>query len=145
MSIETKATTVSQMEKDLQEREKEYMSKLVTLGRSVNQLDIEKIKFNKMKKSYDNYVITFVFGVSLLSVVIYRNVNYETVDKYLKTRHPYVHKKVNDFDYDMESLDVFEFTLIVAAYHYIMYKIIVNRFVVMFLCGICGMYMLCNM
>lgn len=142
MAIETRSKTASQLELDLEKREEEFRT---YCERKYNkELHEVKTKFNnkikEIKKSYDYGVIAFVFALSFVSVTMYRNIKFETVDTYLKTRYPYVHEKVSDFNYDMNAFNVFECSLIVAAYHYIMYKIIVNRFVVMFTCGICSMY-----
>ena len=142
MVSETRSKTISQLEMDLEKREDEFQ---LQCERKYNkELNEEKTKFNnkikEIKKKYDYGVIAFVFVLSFVSVTVYRNIKYETVDTYFKTQYPYVHKNVSDLNYDMNAFNVFECSLIVAAYHYIMYKIIVNRFVVMFSCGICSIY-----
>lgn len=142
MAIETRSKTASQLELDVERREDDF--RLQCERKFHKDFHEEKTKFNnkikEIKKSYDYGVIAFVFALSFVSVTMYRNIKFETVDTYLKTQYPYVHEKVSDFNYDMNAFNVFECSLIVAAYHYIMYKIIVNRFVVMFTCGVCSMY-----
>lgn len=142
MVSETRSKTISQLEMDLERREDEFQ---LQCERKYNkELNEEKTKFNnkikEINKKYDYGVIAFVFVLSFVSVTVYRNIKYETVDTYFKTQYPYVHENVSDLNYDMNAFNVFECSLIVAAYHYIMYKIIVNRFVVMFSCGICSIY-----
>ena len=142
MAIETRSKTASQQELDLERREDDF--RLQCERKYHKDLHEEKIKFynkiKEIKKSYDYGVIAFIFALSFVSVTMYRNIEFETVDTYFKTQYPYVHEKVSDFNYDMNAFNVFECSLIVTAYHYIMYKIIVNRFVVMFTCGIGSMY-----
>ena len=142
MAIETRSKTASQLELDLERREDDF--RLQCERKYQKNLHEEKVKFNnkikEIKKSYDYGVIAFIFALSFVSVTMYRNIKFETVDTYFKTQYPYVHEKVSGFNYDMNAFNVFECSLIVTAYHYIMYKIIVNRFVVMFTCGVCSMY-----
>lgn len=142
MVIETRSKTASQLEMDLERREYEFRSHCER--KYLKELHEEKTKFNnkikEIRKSYDYGVIMFVFVLSFVSVAMYRNIKYETVDAYFKTHYPYVHEKVSDINYDMNTINIFECSLIVAAYHYMMYKIIINRFVVIFSCSICSMY-----
>lgn len=140
---EIKNKSISELEVEFQKREDEYY---VTCQRNFQkQLDEEKTKFNnkvtEIKKSYDYCVITFVFMLSFISVIMYRNIKYDVVNTYLKTNYPYIHEKTSYINYDINTYNIFECSLIIASYHYIMYKIIINRFLVMFMCGICCMYM----
>ena len=142
MVTETRSKTASQMELDLERREDEYR---LQCERKYNKdLEEEKMKINNkikaLRKSYDYGVLTFVFVLSFVSVAMYRNIKYETIDSYFKTNYPHVHEKVSGYNFDMNTYNILECSLIVAAYHYIMYKIIVNRFAVMITCGICSMY-----
>lgn len=144
MAIETRSKTASQLELDLDLEKREDDFRLQCERKYHKDLHEEKIKFNnkikEIKKSYDYGVIAFVFALSFVSIIMYRNIKFETVDTYLKTQYPYVHEKVSGYNFDMNTYNILECSLIVAAYHYIMYKIIVNRFAVMITCGICSMY-----
>lgn len=100
--------------------------------------NIEKIR--KLKKSYDYGVIAFIFMCSFLSVAMHRNINYNNFETYMKNKFPIIYEKMTDINYDMESYNMFECSLIVAAYHYLMYKIILHRFVVLISCVMFGLY-----
>ena len=82
MAIETRSKTASQLELDLEKREEEFRT---YCERKYNkELHEVKTKFNdkikEIKKSYDYGVIAFVFALSFVSVTMYRNIKFETVD-----------------------------------------------------------------
>lgn len=140
MSSENK--TISQLEMNLEKREDEFRA---NCERKFNrELREEKIKFNnkvkEIKRSYEYGVIAFVFILSLISVILYRNMNISKIDYYIKTNYPQLYVKISELNYDINSYNTFEFTLIVATYHYIMYKIIINRFSIIFIVTICSIY-----
>tara|TARA_Y100000389_G_scaffold3267_1_gene3161 strand:+ start:122 stop:565 length:444 start_codon:yes stop_codon:yes gene_type:complete len=140
MSSENK--TISQLEMNLEKREDEFRA---NCERKFNrELREEKNKFNnkvkEIKRSYEYGVIAFVFILSLISVILYRNMNISKIDYYIKTNYPQFYVKINELNYDINSYNTFEFTLIVATYHYIMYKIIINRFSIIFIVTICSIY-----
>ena len=128
---------IAQMEKKLEEREQFY----VQLSQEREKLD-DKIK--ELKKRYNNSdygVLCFIFTISLISVIIYRHFNYNKIENELKIKYPYIYDKINQINYNIDNYNTFEFALIVTTYHYIVYKLISKRFIVMFLCGICCIYM----
>jgi len=140
MSSENK--TISQLEMNLEKREDEFRA---NCERKFNrELREEKNKFNnkvkEIKRSYEYGVIAFVFILSLISVILYRNMNISKIDYYIKTNYPQLYVKISELNYDINSYNTFEFTLIVATYHYIMYKIIINRFSIIFIVTICSIY-----
>ena len=135
-----------QLERQLEKRENDYRDQIER--KFYKDLREEQIKFdNKVKEikkrysSSDYGVMPFIFIISLISVIIYRNVNYDKYDSYLKANYSFIHDKMNNINYDIDSYNVFECALIVTGYHYIIHKLIVHRFLVLFSCVLCGFYM----
>lgn len=140
MSSENK--TLSQLEMELEKREDEFRANCERkFNRELREQKNKYIsKVREIKRSYEYGVIAFVFILSLISVIIYRNMNYDKIAYYIKTTYPQVYVKMSEFNYDINSYNTFEFALIVAAYHYIMYKIIINRFSIIFIVTVCSIY-----
>lgn len=138
--------TIAEMEKKLEEREDAYKTSVER--KFYAQLSQEREKFDdkvkELKKRYnksDYGVLCFIFTISLIFVIIYRHFNYNKIESELKIKYPYIYDKINQINYDIDSYNTFEFALIITTYHYIVYKLISKRFTVMFLCGICCIYM----
>ena len=130
---------IAQMEKKLEAREDAFQFHL--------ELSQEKKKFDdkmkELKKRYNksNYgVLFFIFTMSLISVIMYRHLNYNKIEKKLQMNYPYIYDKINQINYDIDSYNTFEFALIVTVYHYIVYKMISNRFIVMVASVTCSLY-----
>ncbi len=93
-----------------------------------------------IKKSYNNtdcYVIPFIFITSLLSIIIYKNFDHES---YFKSHYPDIYDTVANIKFDIDLYNTFELALIITGYHYFMYTVIANRFLVIFACVIFGIY-----
>ena len=137
--------TIAQMEKKLEAREDAFKTSVER--KFYAQLNQEREKFDdkikELKKRYnksDYGVLCFIFTLSLISVIIYRHFNYNKIERELKINCPYIYDKINQINYDIDSYNTFEFALMITIYHYIVYKMISNRFIVMFASVICSLY-----
>ena len=96
-------------------------------------------KLNDLKKIKNNCVFLFILICSLISTFVYHK--YNMFESQVNKRMPFVYDILTKMDWNISKYNNIECALIKAGYHYVVYKIISNRFFVAKVCIIMGMIM----
>lgn len=121
----------------MEEREDAYYKRVKC---NFDQKLTEEKKCMKRHKNYG--VLFFIFACSLMATFIHRNYNDTVVSQVLGSlkNFPRIHDKLNGIEWEMTKYNMFECALIITAYHYIFYKIVLHRFITCILATIVCVY-----
>ena len=139
---ETVEDITKKVEKSYEQREDDYCRSLTY--QTKRDFDKKLADAKKLMLRHTNHgVLFFIFACSLMATFIHRNSNDTVVSGIMGSlkSFPRIHDKLNDIEWEMEKYNMFECALILTAYHYIFYKIVLHRFITCILATIVlGMY-----
>lgn len=127
------------LEMELEKREEAFYehTRMMFENKLHEEKEVFQKKLNDSKKIKNNCEFLFILTCSLISTFVYHE--YNMFESEVKKRIPFVYDNLTKMDWNISKYNNIECALINTGYHYVVYKIIINRFIVVKVCMIVGM------